>query len=95
MRFKYFCLPIFLFRHSIISPFTQMSTLNCRADMHSSSYSKELQHYFSPSNSSLLIQVPEGTLKCTPGQSGTYNMPVFFSATNQPRATFTVQVGAW
>ncbi|XP_042884512.1 alpha-1-inhibitor 3-like isoform X2 [Penaeus japonicus] len=69
-----------------------MSTLNCRADMHSSSYSKELQHYFSPSNSSLLIQVPEGTLKCTPGQSGTYNMPVFFSATNQPRATFTVQV---
>ncbi|XP_047480379.1 alpha-1-inhibitor 3-like [Penaeus chinensis] len=69
-----------------------MSTLNCRADMHSSSYSRELEHYYSPSNSSLLIQVPEGQLKCTPGQAGTYNMPIYFSATNQQKATFTVQV---
>lgn len=69
-----------------------MSTLNCRADMHSSSYSKELQHYYSPSNSSLLIQVPEGQLKCTPGQPGTYNIPIYFSAKNQERASFTVQV---
>ncbi|XP_063596598.1 alpha-1-inhibitor 3-like [Penaeus indicus] len=69
-----------------------MSTLNCRADLRASTFSKEIRQYYSPSNSSLLLQVPEKKLKCEPGQSGNYNLPVWFSANNQPRAALTVQV---
>ncbi|XP_047480269.1 alpha-1-macroglobulin-like [Penaeus chinensis] len=69
-----------------------MSTLNCRAGMRATSYSSQFRYYYSPSNSSLLIQVPEGRLKCTPGGSGSYDLPVFFSANNQSAADLTVQV---
>ncbi|XP_037800673.1 C3 and PZP-like alpha-2-macroglobulin domain-containing protein 8 [Penaeus monodon] len=69
-----------------------MSTLNCRAGMHSTSYSSQFRSYYSPSNSSLLIRVPEGRLKCKPGQSGSYDLPVFFSANNQSEADLTVQI---
>ncbi|ROT60960.1 alpha-2-macroglobulin [Penaeus vannamei] len=69
-----------------------MSTLNCRADLSASTFSKDIRQYFSPSNSSLLLQVPEKKLKCEAGLSGNYNLPVWFSANNQPRASLTVQV---
>ncbi|XP_042884509.1 alpha-1-inhibitor 3-like [Penaeus japonicus] len=69
-----------------------MSTLNCRAGMYPSSFSVNFRDYYSPSRSSLQIQVPEGRLKCKPGQSACYDLPVFFSANNQLRADLTVQI---
>nr|XP_045622212.1 murinoglobulin-1-like [Procambarus clarkii] len=69
-----------------------MKTLNCRAMMDQSSFTKDLEHYFSPSNSSLLIHAPEGKLKCASGEGQDLLLPVFFSASGQTSAIFTVQV---
>nr|XP_053627786.1 murinoglobulin-2-like [Cherax quadricarinatus] len=66
--------------------------LNCRANMQQSEFSKDLDHYYSPSNSSLLIHAPEGKLKCVSGEAQEYILPVLFSATGQTSATFIVQV---
>ncbi|KAK4322438.1 hypothetical protein Pmani_006778 [Petrolisthes manimaculis] len=76
-------------------PFTlKMKALNSRVNMHSSEYYQTLSHYFSPSNSSLLIYAPEETLKCAEaGQSTSQHiLPVLFSARDQPTAAITVQV---
>ncbi|XP_071524396.1 alpha-1-inhibitor 3-like [Panulirus ornatus] len=69
-----------------------MKTLNCRANLQHSQYSKTLEHYYSPSNSSLLIQAPEGKIKCVAGKSQEHILPVLFSATNQKSAFVSVQV---
>ncbi|XP_042222119.1 alpha-1-inhibitor 3-like [Homarus americanus] len=68
-----------------------MKALNSRAMMYESSFSTTIEHYFSPSNSSLLIHAPEGRLKCS-GNDLRHSLPVLFSANNQPRAFITVQV---
>ncbi|KAK3848744.1 hypothetical protein Pcinc_044478, partial [Petrolisthes cinctipes] len=72
----------------------RMKALNCRVNMRSAELSKDLTHYFSPSNSSLLIFAPEDTLKCAEaGQSAAqHTLPVFFSARDQPTAAITVQI---
>ncbi|KAK4316722.1 hypothetical protein Pmani_012130 [Petrolisthes manimaculis] len=72
----------------------RMKALNSRVNMHSSEYYQTLSHYFSPSNSSLLIYAPEETLKCAEaGQSTSQHiLPVLFSARDQPTAAITVQV---
>lgn len=70
----------------------QMSTLNCRAGMHSDVYSQDLEHYFSPSNSSLLIYAPEGRLKCVSGQGVQHDLQLLFSATNQVKGTLKIMV---
>ncbi|ROT60844.1 alpha-2-macroglobulin [Penaeus vannamei] len=69
-----------------------MSTLNCRAGMHSDVYSQDLEHYFSPSNSSLLIYAPEGRLKCVSGQGVQHDLQLLFSATNQVKGTLKIMV---
>ncbi|KAK4303730.1 hypothetical protein Pmani_024278 [Petrolisthes manimaculis] len=72
----------------------RMKAMNCRVNMRSAELSKDLTHYFSPSNSSLLIFAPEDTLKCAEaGQSASqHTLPVFFSARDQPTAAITVQI---
>ncbi|KAK4303545.1 hypothetical protein Pmani_024447 [Petrolisthes manimaculis] len=72
----------------------RMKALNSRVNMYSSEYYQTLSHYFSPSNSSLLIYAPEETLKCAEaGQSTSQHiLPVLFSARDQPTAAITVQV---
>ncbi|XP_071547683.1 alpha-2-macroglobulin-like protein 1 [Panulirus ornatus] len=69
-----------------------MKTLNCRADMEEAKYFLDVQHYYSPSNSSLLIYAPDGQLKCTLGQSTNHTLVVLFATKNLPKATITVQV---
>nr|AEC50080.1 alpha-2-macroglobulin [Pacifastacus leniusculus] len=69
-----------------------MKALNCRANMYQSEFSKELEHSFSPSNSSLLIHAPEGKLKCVPGEAQDHLLPVLFSASDHTSAIFTLQV---
>lgn len=69
-----------------------MKATNCRADLHSASYSKQIDHFYSPSNSSLLIHAPEEELKCAPGEAVEHLLPVLFSATNQTSAFINVQV---
>ncbi|KAK4318979.1 hypothetical protein Pmani_010066 [Petrolisthes manimaculis] len=72
----------------------RMKALNSRVNMHSSEYYQTLSHYFSPSNSSLLIYAPEETLKCAEAGLSTsqHILPVLFSARDQPTAAITVQV---
>lgn len=72
----------------------QVKALNCRAGMRSSEYTDRIQHYFSPSNSSLLIIAPEDKLECSPKAPSKHVLPVLFSARDQPTAAITVQVGA-
>ncbi|XP_071524049.1 alpha-1-inhibitor 3-like [Panulirus ornatus] len=69
-----------------------IKSLNTRAALDQSQFSKTLRHYYSPSNSSLLIHAPEGKLKCVPGIAQEHVLPVLFSATNQSSAHITVQV---
>ncbi|XP_071524048.1 murinoglobulin-2-like isoform X2 [Panulirus ornatus] len=69
-----------------------VKSLNCRANMYESEFTTFPEHYYSPSNSSLLIHAPEGKLKCVPGIHQERILPVFFSATNQSSAHITVQV---
>ncbi|XP_063596628.1 alpha-2-macroglobulin-like [Penaeus indicus] len=69
-----------------------MSTLNCRAGMVSASYSHSLEHYFSPSDSALLIYAPEGRLKCVAGQSVQHDLPLLFSVTNQVKGTLKIMI---
>lgn len=71
----------------------QVKALNCRAGMSSSEYSDRIQHYYSPSNSSLLIVAPEEKLECSPNAPSKHMLPVLFSARDQPTAAITVQVG--
>nr|XP_045600836.1 alpha-1-inhibitor 3-like [Procambarus clarkii] len=68
-----------------------MKTLNCRAGMTEGTYSIDLQHYYSPSNSSLLIYAPGGLLDCIPGKSRQYSLSVFY-VSNPVIATIAVQV---
>ncbi|KAK4324552.1 hypothetical protein Pmani_004827 [Petrolisthes manimaculis] len=71
----------------------RMKAMNCRVNMHSSEYSLDISHFFSPSNSSILIYAPEGKLKCPKAQSASQHiLPVLFSAKDQPTAIITVQV---
>ncbi|XP_071524073.1 alpha-1-inhibitor 3-like [Panulirus ornatus] len=69
-----------------------MKALISRAALRESSYSVSIKHYFSPSNSSLLIHAPEGRLNCVPGLEKDYLLPVLFSTTKQNQAAITVQV---
>lgn len=63
-----------------------------RSVMYESSYRHHLKKYFSPSKSSLVIHSPEGRLECHPESPKEYILPVLFSAINQTRGTFSVQV---
>ncbi|XP_042229017.1 alpha-2-macroglobulin-P-like isoform X2 [Homarus americanus] len=72
-----------------------MKTLNCRADMNEGTFQKYMKHYYSPSNSSLLIYAPETQLDCVSGQPRQHILTVLFSATGQPTATITIQVVVW
>lgn len=72
----------------------QVKALNCRAGMRSSEYTDNIEHYFSPSNSSLHIIAPENKLECSPKAPSTHVLPVLFSARDQPTAAITVQVRA-
>nr|AYV97196.1 alpha-2 macroglobulin [Portunus trituberculatus] len=69
-----------------------VKALNCRAGMRSSEYTDRIQHYFSPSNSSLLIIAPEDKLECSPKAPSKHVLPVLFSARDQPTAAITVQI---
>ncbi|XP_042880594.1 alpha-1-inhibitor 3-like [Penaeus japonicus] len=69
-----------------------MATLNCRADMRSTTYSHKMKRYYSPSDSALLISAPEGRLKCVAGQSLQYDLPVLFSVTKQAKGTLTIMI---
>ncbi|XP_064106159.1 alpha-1-inhibitor 3-like isoform X3 [Macrobrachium nipponense] len=77
---------------SVNFPRIQSSTSSWRSIMYESSYRHHLKKYFSPSNSSLVIQAPENSLPCHPDGSREIILPVLFSAKNQPSAVFTVQV---
>lgn len=70
----------------------QVKALNCRAGMRSSEYSDRIQHYYSPSNSSLLIIAPENKLECSPNAPSKHVLPILFSARDQPTASITVQI---
>ena len=61
------------------------------AFMHRSSlrYSRDL--VYSPSNSSLIIRPPSGTLSCTEEPSD-ITLPIWFAASNQTNAKLHVQV---
>lgn len=62
--------------------------------MRSSEYQDNINHYFSPSNSSLLIVAPENKLACSPTAPKNHTLPLLFSARDQPSANITVQVCA-
>ncbi|XP_064093307.1 alpha-1-inhibitor 3-like isoform X2 [Macrobrachium nipponense] len=68
-----------------------MKTLNCRADLQAASFSRNVEHYYSPSNSSILIFSPEEELKCSPNKSLEHSLTLLFAA-SQPSAKITVQV---
>ncbi|XP_050717838.1 alpha-2-macroglobulin-like isoform X1 [Eriocheir sinensis] len=70
----------------------RVKTLNCRASTDSTEYTDYIEHYFSPSNSSLLIVAPENTLECSPAAPKKHRLSVLFSARDQPTATLTVQI---
>lgn len=70
-----------------------MKALITRAPLSQASYSTYLEHYYSPSNSSLLIHAPEDEIHCSKTLDGSnYNLPVLFSVTGQTTASITVQV---
>ncbi|XP_063849335.1 alpha-2-macroglobulin-like [Scylla paramamosain] len=69
-----------------------VKALNCRAGMRSSEYTDNIEHYFSPSNSSLLIIAPENKLECSPKAPSKHVLPMLFSARDQPTAAITVQI---
>lgn len=77
---------------SVNYPRIQSSTSSWRSIMYESSYRHHLKKYYSPSNSSLVIQAPENSLPCHPDGSRDIILPVLFSAKSQPSAVFTVQV---
>ncbi|XP_069174260.1 alpha-1-inhibitor 3-like [Procambarus clarkii] len=68
-----------------------MKTLDCRAGMNEGTYYIEMQHYYSPSNSSLLIYAPDNIMSCAPGRPR-QNMVTLFYVTDQSTASITVQV---
>ncbi|XP_050717837.1 pregnancy zone protein-like isoform X3 [Eriocheir sinensis] len=70
----------------------RVKTLNCRASTDSTQYTENIEHYFSPSNSSLLIVAQENTLECSPAAPKKHRLSVLFSARDQPTATLTVQI---
>ncbi|XP_042889945.1 pregnancy zone protein-like [Penaeus japonicus] len=70
----------------------KMSTLEAGVDIHPPTFQQVIVPLFSPSNSSLAIQLPEGDPKCASGRETEFNLPVLFSANNQSRATLYVQV---
>ncbi|XP_070001311.1 alpha-2-macroglobulin-like protein 1 [Penaeus vannamei] len=69
-----------------------MSTLNCRAEMRASVFSKNLEHYFSPSNSALQIQVPEESISCTSGKHKRYLIDIMYSANNTASTRLNCQI---
>ncbi|XP_068236210.1 alpha-1-inhibitor 3-like [Palaemon carinicauda] len=68
-----------------------MKTINYRADLHSASFSRNPDHYYSPSNSSILIYTPEEKLKCSSNESLEHSLTLLFAA-SQPSAKISVQV---
>ncbi|XP_047485551.1 alpha-1-inhibitor 3-like isoform X2 [Penaeus chinensis] len=70
----------------------KMSTLDARVDLYQASLHVSIVPFFSPSDSSLVIQAPGGRVKCVPGQKTIINLPVLFSANNQSRARIHAQV---
>nr|ADT91769.1 alpha 2-macroglobulin [Penaeus indicus] len=72
-----------------------MSTLNSRAEMRASVFSKNLEHsriYFSPSNSALQIQVPEESISCTSGKHKRYLIDIMYSANNTASTRLNCQI---
>lgn len=69
-----------------------MSTLDCRAEMRPSVFSKELERYFSPSNSALQIQVPEESISCAPGKHQRYLIDILYSANNTASTRLNCQI---
>ncbi|KAG7168999.1 Alpha-2-macroglobulin-like 9, partial [Homarus americanus] len=69
-----------------------LKTLGCSARVQSSLYNLQVNHYVSPSNSSLMIYAPDTRLKCDPGAALRHYLPVMFSATNTTRVSLNVQV---
>ena len=75
-----------------LPPRLQVKALNCRAGMRASEYTDRIEHYFSPSNSSLVIVAPRNKLACSPKASTKHVLPILFSARDMPTADITVQV---
>ncbi|XP_063601516.1 alpha-2-macroglobulin-like protein 1 [Penaeus indicus] len=69
-----------------------MSTLDCRAEMSPSVFSKQLEHYYSPSNSALQIQVPEESISCTPGKHQRHLVDILYSANNTASTRLNCQI---
>ncbi|XP_069182649.1 alpha-1-inhibitor 3 [Procambarus clarkii] len=72
-------------RFTIIAP-------SIRAVMESTRRTKTIAHFYSPSNSSLLILAPEGPLPCNSSGYTNHTISVLFSSVNQTKANITVQV---
>nr|AGJ71756.1 macroglobulin [Palaemon carinicauda] len=62
------------------------------ADTYESSFTANIDRYYSPSNSSLMIYAPEGELSCKPGENTKYNLQVLFSTPGLTSAVMNVQV---
>ncbi|KAF2343666.1 hypothetical protein FHG87_025578, partial [Trinorchestia longiramus] len=62
-----------------------------RAYMYKSQTSAYAVRYFSPSNSSLLINPEQHHLDCSPGGDIALQLPVMYAATNTSEATIFVQ----
>ncbi|XP_069955764.1 murinoglobulin-1 isoform X2 [Cherax quadricarinatus] len=81
----------------LFSPTAKRFTMKAgslRAVMESTTFTNTIEHYYSPSNSSLLIHAPEGRLKCNPGVSYEHRLPVLFSSAGQTKVAITVQIVA-
>ncbi|XP_063886499.1 pregnancy zone protein-like [Scylla paramamosain] len=70
----------------------RMKALNTRVMLHESFFSIDVNYYYSPSKSSLLIYTPDRKLQCAKGAWGSeYQLPVFF-VSDLPKTSFTVQI---
>lgn len=69
-----------------------MKTLNCGAMEKAGTLVVSLEHYFSPSQSSLKVLRPQRPLKCHSGKDTIAILPVLFSAARGTVADLTVQV---
>nr|XP_053636062.1 alpha-1-inhibitor 3-like [Cherax quadricarinatus] len=68
-----------------------MKALDCRAGMDEGTFYKAIEHYYSPSNSSLLISAPDGQLPCADGHPRQHMLTLWYSA-SQPTAEIHLQV---
>ncbi|XP_069182538.1 alpha-2-macroglobulin [Procambarus clarkii] len=81
----------------VYSPTANQFTITApsiRALMDSTRRVRTIEHFFSASNASLLIQAPEAPLSCNSSGPNNHNISVLFSSVNQTRAVITVQVMA-